>query len=191
MERAQSNLGASSGLPALRPQSPWFGYSLGDWLPQWDEAAKRAAAGRYLENGRISEKQRAKGLKPETKFRPDRRIENLIRGSATYAGRAKVEGGRRSTIRIGNGVVVAVLVGRRMGAGVPGPRGARDRSVCASTNADLISRVVAQRVAVIWGQQVILDNRPGGATNDRWRRSRPPTAIPCCSQDPRTRSISR
>jgi tripartite-type tricarboxylate transporter receptor subunit TctC len=32
-------------------------------------------------------------------------------------------------------------------------------------NADLIARIVAQRVAVVWGQQVILDNRPGGATN--------------------------
>jgi len=57
-------------LPALRPQAPWYGYSLGDWLPQWDAAAKRAATGDYLENGRISEKQRQKGLKPETKFRP-------------------------------------------------------------------------------------------------------------------------
>jgi len=54
----------------LRPQAPWYGYSLGDWLPQWDAAAKRAATGDYLENGRISEKQRQKGLKPETKFRP-------------------------------------------------------------------------------------------------------------------------
>ena len=64
--------GRSSVCRTLRPQSPWFGYSLGDWLPQWDEAAKRAAQGRYLENGRISEKQRRKGLKPETKFRPDK-----------------------------------------------------------------------------------------------------------------------
>lgn len=32
-------------------------------------------------------------------------------------------------------------------------------------NADLIARTVAQRVAPVWGQQVILDNRPGGATN--------------------------
>ena len=32
-------------------------------------------------------------------------------------------------------------------------------------NADLIARIVAQRVAAVWGQQVILDNRPGGATN--------------------------
>ncbi len=58
------------GLPALRPQPPWFGYSLGDWLPAWDDAAARAVAGNYLENGRISARQRRKGLTPETKFRP-------------------------------------------------------------------------------------------------------------------------
>jgi UbiD family decarboxylase len=70
MERAKA-LWERLGLPRLRPQSPWYGYSLGDWLPQWDEAAQRAVAGRYLENGRISEKLRRKGLKPETKYRPD------------------------------------------------------------------------------------------------------------------------
>jgi len=36
----------------------------------WDEAAKRAVEGRYLENGEISRKHRKKGVKPETKFRP-------------------------------------------------------------------------------------------------------------------------
>jgi len=70
MERAKV-IWEKLGLPRLRPQPPWYGYSLGDWLPQWDEAAKRAVEGRYLENGRISEKLRRKGLKPETKFRPD------------------------------------------------------------------------------------------------------------------------
>ena len=69
MERAKK-IWERLGLPALRPQPPWFGYSLGDWQPQWDAAAERAASGRYLENGRISEGQRRKGLKPETKFRP-------------------------------------------------------------------------------------------------------------------------
>jgi len=59
------------GLPALRPQSPWFGYSLGDWLPQWDAAALRAATGRYLENGLISEKQQRNDVKAESKFRPE------------------------------------------------------------------------------------------------------------------------
>jgi 4-hydroxy-3-polyprenylbenzoate decarboxylase len=58
-------------LPALNPQAPWHGYSLGDWLPQWDEAALRAVQGNYLENGRISEKLRKKGVKPETKYRPE------------------------------------------------------------------------------------------------------------------------
>jgi len=71
MERAQK-IWEKLGLPALRPEAPWFGYSLGDWLPEWDQAAQRAATGRYLENGRISAQQRRKGVKPETKFRPDK-----------------------------------------------------------------------------------------------------------------------
>ena len=70
MERARK-VWEELGLPKLRPQSPWFSAPAGDWLPHWEEAAKRAAAGRYLENGRASEKLRRKGLKPETKFRPD------------------------------------------------------------------------------------------------------------------------
>ena len=70
MERAKA-IWERLGLPRLRPQPPWYGYSLGDWLPQWDAAAKRAVEGGYLANGRISEKLQRKGLKPETKFRPD------------------------------------------------------------------------------------------------------------------------
>jgi 4-hydroxy-3-polyprenylbenzoate decarboxylase len=70
MERAKA-LWEELGLPRLKPQSPWFGAADGDWLPRWDEAAKRAAHGDYLENGRISERQQRAGLKPETRFRPD------------------------------------------------------------------------------------------------------------------------
>ncbi len=70
MERAKQ-VWEELGLPKLRPQSPWFGSTRGDWLPQWEAAAKCAVAGRYLENDRISEKLRRKGLKPETRFRPD------------------------------------------------------------------------------------------------------------------------
>jgi UbiD family decarboxylase len=33
------------GLPALRPESPWHGYTLGDWIDEWEQAAKRAVAG--------------------------------------------------------------------------------------------------------------------------------------------------
>src|SRR5262245_12799111 len=72
MERARK-LWEELGLPKLRPQSPWFGSAAGgDWLPVWDDAAKRAAEGRYLENGKASEKLKRKGLKPETRFRPDK-----------------------------------------------------------------------------------------------------------------------
>jgi 4-hydroxy-3-polyprenylbenzoate decarboxylase len=70
MERAKA-IWDELGLPALRPEPPWHGYSLGDWLPEWDAAARRAVEGRYLENGRISESRRRKGVKPETKFRPE------------------------------------------------------------------------------------------------------------------------
>ncbi len=68
MERARA-IWDELGLPALRPQSPWWGYSLGDWGPEWDEAAARAAKGDYLENGRISKGRAKKGVKPETKVR--------------------------------------------------------------------------------------------------------------------------
>ena len=70
MERARK-VWEELELPRLRPQSPWFGAAAGDWLPQWDQAAKRAAEGRYLENGRTSAGRQRGGLKPETRFRPD------------------------------------------------------------------------------------------------------------------------
>ncbi len=59
------------GLPKLRPQAPWFGAPVGDWLPEWDEGGRRAATGDYLENGRISERAQREGLRPETSYRPD------------------------------------------------------------------------------------------------------------------------
>jgi len=58
------------GLPKLRPQAPWFGAPVGDWLAEWDEGGKRAATGGYLENGRISEQAQRTGLRPETSYRP-------------------------------------------------------------------------------------------------------------------------
>ena len=70
MERSKA-IWEELGLPKLRPQAPWFGYTLGDWLPQWEAAAQRAATGRYLENGAISLKQQRNDVKAESKFRPD------------------------------------------------------------------------------------------------------------------------
>jgi 4-hydroxy-3-polyprenylbenzoate decarboxylase len=39
------------GLPALHPQTPWYGYSLGEWSDEFDEAAQNAVEGNYFEYG--------------------------------------------------------------------------------------------------------------------------------------------
>ena len=57
------------GLPRLKPESPWHGYSLGDWSDDWERAARRAAEGRYLENGRLTLQRQRPGLVPETSVR--------------------------------------------------------------------------------------------------------------------------
>ena len=57
------------GLPKLRPESPWHGYSLGDWTEEWARAATRAAEGDYLENGRRTLQRRQKDIFPETSVR--------------------------------------------------------------------------------------------------------------------------
>ena len=57
------------GLPPLAPEAPWHGYSLGDWNATGVEAAARAVAGDYLENGRRTAQRRRKGIKPETPVR--------------------------------------------------------------------------------------------------------------------------
>ena len=56
-------------LPKLKPESPWHGYSLGDWTEDWDQAAKRAADGHYLDNGRRTLQRQRPGLVPETSVR--------------------------------------------------------------------------------------------------------------------------
>ena len=70
MQRAM-DIWQELGLPKLNVKSPWHGYSLGAWHEIWDAAGQRAAAGEYLENGRISAKLAVEGLKPETKVDPD------------------------------------------------------------------------------------------------------------------------
>jgi 4-hydroxy-3-polyprenylbenzoate decarboxylase len=51
MERAQQ-LWNRLGLPALEPESPWHGYSLGDWNPELDEEANLAVAGEFWQTGK-------------------------------------------------------------------------------------------------------------------------------------------
>ena len=54
------------GLPAISPQSPWHGYSLGDWNGHYDVYARRAVEGRWAESGEETIKRRRGGLIPET-----------------------------------------------------------------------------------------------------------------------------
>jgi 4-hydroxy-3-polyprenylbenzoate decarboxylase len=68
MERAQA-IWAELGLPALTPQPPWHGYSLGDWNEAWETFARRAVAGDWETSGRETFARRRGGLTPETPVR--------------------------------------------------------------------------------------------------------------------------
>jgi UbiD family decarboxylase len=57
------------GLPELRPEAPWHGYSLGDWNDSWEKDAKRAATGDYLINGALTLQRQQKDVVPETSVR--------------------------------------------------------------------------------------------------------------------------
>ena len=61
-------------LPPLNPETPWYGYSLGDWTEEWDTLAVRATEGGYFENGERSKQRRVRangdeGIKPNTSVR--------------------------------------------------------------------------------------------------------------------------
>src|SRR5215218_6016075 len=68
MERAKV-LWDELGLPKLTPESPWFGYSLGEWPDELDQAAERATRGDYFESGKIQEKRRRKDVRMNTEVR--------------------------------------------------------------------------------------------------------------------------
>ena len=57
------------GLPRIVPQSPWHGYSLGDWSAQWQEFADNAVKGDWAKNGDNTLARRRGGLTPETPVR--------------------------------------------------------------------------------------------------------------------------
>ncbi|MHB9149160.1 MAG: UbiD family decarboxylase [Thermoleophilia bacterium] len=50
MERARE-IWEELGLPELRPEAPWFGYSLGQWDEELEREAELAVQGRYFETG--------------------------------------------------------------------------------------------------------------------------------------------
>ncbi len=68
MDRART-IWEELGLPALSPESPWSGYSLGDWSAEWDACAARAAGGDWLANGRRSAANRSASAEPQDQAR--------------------------------------------------------------------------------------------------------------------------
>jgi UbiD family decarboxylase len=68
MERAKE-IWDELGLPALSPQPPWHGYSLGDWTPNWELWAQRAVSGAWDETGAETFAARKAGVTPETPVR--------------------------------------------------------------------------------------------------------------------------
>jgi UbiD family decarboxylase len=68
MERAKK-IWEELGLPALRPEQPWYGYSLGEWSEEFDEAADRAVKGDYFETGKMIAKRRRKDVAMNTEIR--------------------------------------------------------------------------------------------------------------------------
>jgi len=68
MERARA-IWDELGLPALSPQPPWHGYTLGDWTETWETFARRAVSGEWEQSGRETLARRRGGLTPETPVR--------------------------------------------------------------------------------------------------------------------------
>ena len=68
MERAKE-IWEELDLPRLSPESPWHGYSLGDWDARWDDWAEAAVSGRWAETGADTYARRRGGLTPETPVR--------------------------------------------------------------------------------------------------------------------------
>ena len=69
MERARK-LWEKLGLPKLEPESPWYGYSLGDWNPELDQEAKLATAGEFWQTGKkiAGERCRTEEVPPNTSY---------------------------------------------------------------------------------------------------------------------------
>jgi len=68
MERARA-IWEELGLPKLKPESPWFGYSLGEWSDELERAAELAVKGDYFETGKLLVKRRRKDVKMNTEVR--------------------------------------------------------------------------------------------------------------------------
>ena len=57
------------GLPTLKPEAPWFGYSLGDWSERNEQMAQRAVRGEYFITGEEIALQRRKDVAMNTEIK--------------------------------------------------------------------------------------------------------------------------
>ncbi len=60
------------GLPPLKPETPWHGYSLGDWSDEFERAARMAVEGRYWEFGESLVQRRRDDVQMNTEVRDGR-----------------------------------------------------------------------------------------------------------------------
>ena len=68
MERAKQ-IWEELDLPKLKPEAPWFGYSLGEWPDELESAAQLAVQGDYFENGKLNAERRRSDVKMNTEVR--------------------------------------------------------------------------------------------------------------------------
>ena len=57
------------GLPPLKPETPWHGYSLGEWSEEFERTAAMATEGDYFETGRIIAQRRRNDVEMNTEVR--------------------------------------------------------------------------------------------------------------------------
>jgi UbiD family decarboxylase len=57
------------GLPKLKPEAPWFGYSLGDWSERNEQMAQRAVKGDYFITGEEIAKMRRRDVAMNTEIK--------------------------------------------------------------------------------------------------------------------------
>lgn len=65
MERA-AQIWQELDLPPLKPESPWYGYSLGQWSDEFEREAQLAVEGRWLETGERLAERRRDDVEPNT-----------------------------------------------------------------------------------------------------------------------------
>ena len=68
MERSKE-IWEELGLPPIKPQAPWFGYSLGEWDDDLSDMADRAVRGDYWTTGEIIANQRRSDVEMNTEVR--------------------------------------------------------------------------------------------------------------------------